>query len=165
MCAVASNMSLTSHTVSLLTVHAECMTAHCLAACVPRLWRCCIKFGTRSSNAQSCGRVRSRVSFRNVIPAIDLLKAGTGLVAARILRAAGLVVADRQRVAQCMLCPWQMALNGEREKYFGELLLRETAALDALCQAPGAGNAGCGSAPEVSAWAASPVLIVTTLLA
>lgn len=43
-----------------------------------------------------------------------------------------------------------MALNGEREKYFGELLLRETAAVDALCQAPGAVNADCGSAPEVS---------------
>ncbi len=63
-----------------------------------------------------------------------------------------------------MLC-WQMALDGEREKYFGDLLQRETAILEATCQAPGAGIADCGSAPEVSVWAASPVLAVAALRA
>ena len=43
----------------------------------------------------------------------------------------------------------QMALNGEREKYFGELLQREAAALEALCQAPGAVADDGGSSPEV----------------
>lgn len=42
-----------------------------------------------------------------------------------------------------------MALNGEREKYFGELLQREEAALDALCRAPGADSDNCGSSPKV----------------
>ena len=43
----------------------------------------------------------------------------------------------------------QMALNGEREKYFGELLQREASALEALCRAPGADTNDCGSSPEV----------------
>ena len=43
----------------------------------------------------------------------------------------------------------QMALNGEREKYFGELLQRETAAVEALCEAPGAADSSCDTVPEV----------------
>jgi hypothetical protein len=42
-----------------------------------------------------------------------------------------------------------MALNGEREKYFGALLQREADAAEAVCGAPGAGAGGdCGCAPE-----------------
>ena len=42
-----------------------------------------------------------------------------------------------------------MALNGEREKYFGALLQREAAAAEAVCSAPGIDIVGgCGCSPE-----------------
>ena len=42
-----------------------------------------------------------------------------------------------------------MALNGEREKYFGALLQREADAAEAVCSAPGAGAVGgCARPPE-----------------
>ena len=58
-----------------------------------------------------------------------------------------------------------MALNGEREKYFGGLLQREASEVEALCQAPGAGSADCGGAPEVSICLAPRMSAVATLLA